>query len=86
MELDTALNDLEAADFAELVRKAVNFRKDLMLISHLQINHYSKYFASGHVIILKCKTLGLYLDKDKICFACLKMFYSVKNNCYIMYM
>ena len=34
MELDTALSDLEAADFAELVREAVDFRKGSLLISY----------------------------------------------------
>lgn len=34
MELDTALSELEAADFAELVREAVDFRKDSVLVSY----------------------------------------------------
>lgn len=34
MELDTALSDLEAADFAELVRETVDFRKGSMVISY----------------------------------------------------
>lgn len=34
MELDTALSELEAADFAELVREAVDFREVLIFISY----------------------------------------------------